>query len=141
MRVRKYGRLLRENRDMYTVMVGKIIRLPRELATQFSRHILSNGFVQSFDISVVFQNSQYSMFCLSCHVLIIHTCIELQAFTQHLYRNVSTVVTRTVSKPYELTNLSAQSDRSNVQLTSHNFANRQLILHLSDMFVQLAELM
>jgi hypothetical protein len=83
-------------------MVGKIIKLPRELATQFSRHILSNGFDQSFEISVVFQNGHHSTFCLSCHVLIIYTCIELQAFTQHPFRNVFTVVTWTVSTLYEL---------------------------------------
>jgi len=62
----------------------------------------------------------FFMFCLSYHALIISTCIELQAFTQHPFRNVFTVVTRCVSTPCERANPKVQWDRSNVKLTSYN---------------------
>ena len=96
------------------------ISLNPPLATQFSRHILSKVFDQSFHISGVFQNPHLVRFCLPCHVLIIYTCTELQAFAQHLFRNVFTVVSWTVSTPCERTYPRGQWDRNNVLLASHN---------------------
>ena len=60
------------------------------LATQSSGHILSNDFDKSFNIAVVFKNQAVDFFCLSCQVLIIYTCTELQSLTRHIYQNDST---------------------------------------------------
>jgi hypothetical protein len=62
-------------------------------ATQLSRHILSNVFVKSFHIAVVFQYRTFDLSCLSYHVLIKYNYLELKSITQHLFRDVFTVVT------------------------------------------------
>jgi len=54
-----------------------------QLATQFSRHILSNVFNQCFHISTVFQNGPFFLFCLSCHIRIVYNCIVLKSLIKH----------------------------------------------------------
>jgi hypothetical protein len=56
-----------------------------------------NVFDRSYYIAALFQNHHYAMYCLSCHVLIMYTFIELSSLTQHIFRNVLTAVTRSVS--------------------------------------------
>jgi hypothetical protein len=88
--------------------------------TQFSPHILSKVFDQSFYISSVFQNLTFDLFCFSCQIWIIYTRIELKSLITHRFQNVLPVVTWNVNTPCKTTNTSAQCDRSNVQLISYN---------------------
>jgi hypothetical protein len=67
------------------------------LPTQFSTHNLCTLFDQAFDIAIVFQNEFFDYFGLSCHVLIIYTCTELQSLTGHIFQNVLTVVMQSLS--------------------------------------------
>jgi hypothetical protein len=53
------------------------ISLNPQFPTQFSRHIPSNPFVQSFHISFAFHNRPFDLFCLSCHIIILYNWIKV----------------------------------------------------------------
>ena len=107
--------------------------------SQLSSHpnILSDVFDQSFHISVLFRNRTFDLSCLSCHMWIVYTRIELKSLLTHRLRNVLPVVTWIVRTPCEPTT----PEHSGTEVMSswfhtiqYNFANRKIILILSDMY-------
>jgi hypothetical protein len=107
-------------------------------ATQFSPHILSDVFDQSLHISAVFQNRTFDLFCLSCHIWIIYTRIELKSLITRSDFKTFSQWSREVSSRHvylKTPEHCGTEEKSNwFHTIQYNSANSKIILILSDIY-------